>query len=163
MSENTKKIPSGDLAMSLERMRDLEAIRQLKARYFRGMDTKDWALFATVFAEDAAIDVTEDAGDAGRVRGREAIVASISGAVGEARTVHHGHMPEIRFTGPDEANGIWAMTDYVEFAAAGAPSGLRGYGHYHERYRRVDGEWKIASMKLTRLRRDPLSGGAGGV
>jgi hypothetical protein len=31
---------------------------------------------------------------------------------------------------------------------------LAGYGHYHETYRVVDGVWKIASSKLTRLHTD---------
>jgi len=31
---------------------------------------------------------------------------------------------------------------------------LHGYGHYHETYRKIGGEWRIQSMKLTRLRLD---------
>jgi len=67
-------------------------------------------------------------------------------------------MPEIEITGPDTATGIWAMFDYVEFPSEQAPVGLRGYGHYHEHYRKLDGAWYIASMRLARLRVDPLSG-----
>ena len=33
-------------------MDDIEAIKQLKARYFRTMDTKDWAGMREVFADD---------------------------------------------------------------------------------------------------------------
>ena len=29
--------------------------------------------------------------------------------------------------------------------------GFEGLGHYEESYRKVDGEWKIASLRLTRL------------
>jgi hypothetical protein len=31
---------------------------------------------------------------------------------------------------------------------------LRGYGHYHETYEKIDGQWCITSSKLTRLRED---------
>jgi hypothetical protein len=31
---------------------------------------------------------------------------------------------------------------------------LRGYGHYHETYEKVDGQWRITSSTLTRLRED---------
>ena len=31
---------------------------------------------------------------------------------------------------------------------------LRGYGHYHETYEKVDGQWLITSSTLTRLRED---------
>jgi len=41
---------------------DFEAIRQLKARYFRTMDTKDWAGMRQVFTDDVVID-TSEAGD----------------------------------------------------------------------------------------------------
>ncbi len=31
---------------------------------------------------------------------------------------------------------------------------LEGYGHYHETYEKVGGEWRIASSTLTRLHMD---------
>lgn len=34
--------------------------------------------------------------------------------------------------------------------------GLNGYGHYHE----VAGRWLIATLRLTRLRLEPLPGGS---
>ena len=37
-------------------MNDLEAIKRLKARYFRTMDTKDWAGMRQVFTEDVVVD-----------------------------------------------------------------------------------------------------------
>ena len=51
------------------------------------------------------------------------------------------------------------MFDYVEFPAGpdGARVGLQGYGHYTEEYVREDGEWRIKSTLLTRLRIDPLT------
>ena len=137
---------------------EFEAIRQLKARYFRLMDTKQWSAFERVFAEEATIDVSDDAGEAsGHVRGAREIANYIRAAVGEARTVHHGHMPELRLIDSATAEGIWAMFDYVEFPSPGKRSGLRGYGHYLETYEKQDGEWRITSMKLARLRVDPLS------
>jgi hypothetical protein len=33
---------------------------------------------------------------------------------------------------------------------------VKGYGHERETYRKVDGQWKIASMHLAYLRFDPL-------
>ncbi|NKR95383.1 hypothetical protein GS483_24965 [Rhodococcus hoagii] len=41
---------------------DIEAIRALKARYFRLMDTKDWDGLAAVFTDDVTIDMTETGG-----------------------------------------------------------------------------------------------------
>ena len=42
---------------TVERLEAIEEIKQLKARYFRCMDTKDWHGFTTVFAPDARMDV----------------------------------------------------------------------------------------------------------
>ena len=138
----------------LQRLLDIEAIKQLKARYFRSMDRKQWDDFGQVFARDAVLEVPEvDL----VVNGREAIVAFVSGAVGAAQTVHHGHMPEIELTGSDSARGTWAMFDYVEWDSSDADRvGLYGYGHYLEEYIREDDEWHISRSRLERLRVDPL-------
>jgi hypothetical protein len=42
---------------------DVEAIKQLKARYFRTMDTKDWAAMRGVFTDDVVMDTTEAGGE----------------------------------------------------------------------------------------------------
>jgi ketosteroid isomerase-like protein len=135
--------------LATDGLADIEAIKQLKARYFRLLDTKDWAGFPGLFTIDAEVDVSEDAGDAGRVSGRDRIAAFVERAVEGTRTVHHGHMPEIELTGVETARGVWAMFDCVEFANG---SGQRGYGHYFERYVKEDGVWRIAALRLTRLR-----------
>ena len=127
---------------------DVEAIRQVKARYFRFLDTKDWSAFRSLFTDDAEIEVSADG--AGVVSGADTIVEGIATALDGVVTVHQGTNPEIHVDG-DEATGVWAMADHLEF-----PDGtvMRGAGHYEERYRRVDGDWRIAGFRLTRLRRD---------
>ena len=140
---------------SIQQLLDIEAIKQLKARYFRCMDTKEWAGFQVVFASDALMIVPEGGVD---LAGNKTIADTISGFLQGATTTHHGHMPEIQITGTNTATGIWAMFDYVQFPGADGQSGmgLQGYGHYHEEYVREDGEWKIARLELSRLRVDPV-------
>ena len=41
---------------------EVDQIHQLKARYFRLMDTKQWDLLRDVFTVDVRIDTTEDSG-----------------------------------------------------------------------------------------------------
>jgi uncharacterized protein (TIGR02246 family) len=142
----------------LQRLVDVEEIKRLKARYFRSLDTKDWEAFGQVFALDAVLEVPE----ADMVEeGRDAIVASVSGALLGTTTVHHGHMPEIELIGPDTARGTWAMFDYVEWQSpeSGERVGLQGYGHYLEEYVRDEGQWRITHSRLERLRVDPLGAG----
>jgi SnoaL-like domain len=140
-----------------ERLAAITAIQQLKARYFRCLDTKDWVGFENVFTDGAVLDMTEEAGDV--VHGAAAIAAYVLGHVGNVETVHHGHMPEIELTSPSTATGIWAMEDMLRWPAGAAIQSMHGYGHYHETYEQVGGEWRIASLRLTRLRRDVVMAG----
>lgn len=139
----------------VQRLTDIEAIKQLKARYFRAMDQQAWEEWGLVFSPSATIDIPEAALV---VTGRDEIVRSVSGALTGATTTHHGHMPEIEITGPDTATGIWAMFDYVEWPApeGNARIGLQGYGHYTEQYVRAEGRWWIHRLRLDRLRIDVL-------
>jgi hypothetical protein len=66
-------------------------------------------------------------------------------------TVHHVHAPEIELTSATTARGIWALNDVVRLVPALT---LRGYGHYHETYQKIDGRWRIKTSKLTRVRED---------
>ena len=146
---------------AIERLEAVEAIKALKARYFRAMDTKDWDAFAEVFAPDAVMDMSGEMRDAttegeGITRGNVEIAAFVKGAVHPVETVHHGHMPEIEITSPTTARGIWAMQDFLKMPE-GSPLGMKsmtGWGHYTETYELIEGEWRIKTLVLTRLRRD---------
>ena len=128
---------------------DVEAIKQLKARYFRLMDTKDWDGMRQVFAGDVYIDTTDSGGRV--VQGADDFMAGLREILSDVVTVHHGHMPEIELTSATTATGIWAMEDWLKW-----PDGreLHGAGHYHEEYEKIDGRWRITKMTLTRLRTD---------
>jgi uncharacterized protein (TIGR02246 family) len=130
-------------------MNDLEAIRQLKARYFRTMDTKDWDGMRQVFTDDVVMDTTEAGG--GIVTGADEFIGFLRKTLDGTVTVHQGHMPEIELTSETTATGIWALNDIVIF-----PNGMRldGYGHYHETYEKGANGWRITSSKLTRLHAD---------
>ena len=138
--------------MEAATLAEIEAIKQLKARYFRLLDTKQWDAWRDIFSDDFTGDV-----DGGSVHAPihfaspEELVASNRKILADAVTVHHGHMPEITVTGADTATGIWAMMDIVKLGA-----GFRGYGHYHEEYFKQAGRWRIRRLKLTRLAVIPL-------
>src|SRR3546814_6994972 len=75
-------------------------------------------------------------------------MAFLQDALGEATTVHQGHMPEIDVTSDATASGIWSLNDIIIW-----PNDMRldGYRHYHETYEKAGGEWRIKSSRLTRL------------
>ncbi|HYZ66390.1 MAG TPA: nuclear transport factor 2 family protein [Mycobacterium sp.] len=128
---------------------EIEAIKQLKARYCRYLDTKDWEAWRGIFSDDFLSDTSQAGGKV--IRGADDFVAFTRRSLGTRATVHQVHAPEIELTSATTARGVWALADVVRF-----PLGLnlQGYGHYHERYEKVDGQWLIASSTLTRLRED---------
>lgn len=143
----------------LERLVAIEEIKQLKARYFRCLDTKDWVGFADVFAPDAVMDMRGEMRDGttegdGLVTGANDIAEFVRGAVDGVSTVHHGHMPEIEITSDTSATGVWAMEDKLWWPEGAPLRAMHGYGHYHEQYVRTDAGWRIARLTLTRLRVD---------
>jgi ketosteroid isomerase-like protein len=141
----------------------IEEIKQLKSRYFRLMDAKDWAGLRSVFCDDAVFDARaalsiDGRGEAGRAaesndwiyRGGEVIANFIQGAIGATVTVHHGHCHEIEILSENEAAGVIAMEDQI-WDPDGKKLSLHGAGHYHETYRRVGGRWRIQTSRITRL------------
>jgi hypothetical protein len=143
----------------IERLLAIESIKQTKARYFRFMDTKDWDSLPTVFAPDAQMDMRGETGDeSGLISGGNNVAAFMRVSVEHLVTVHHGHTPEIELLSATSARGLWAMEDKLwkpEGSKSALPfNALHGYGHYHETYSKIDGQWLIQTTKLTRLRVD---------
>jgi hypothetical protein len=139
---------------------DIEAIKALKARYFRLMDTKDWDALAEVFTRDVEIDMTGEGG--GITRSVAEYMPFLRANIEPVTTVHHGHMPEITLLSETTARGIWAMEDKLWWPEGSPLVHLHGYGHYHETYEKSGGEWRIKTMKLTRLRRDVVTASPAG-
>lgn len=138
----------------LEQLLALEEIEKLKARYFVGLDTQDWDLWRReVWAPDARLEMPEIDTS---WEGAEKIIEMVARTTNSQVTVHHGHMPIIDFQSGTEATGIWAMVDWM-WRTAPHPfmddwSRLLGFGHYHERYEKLDIGWRIRTTRLTRLR-----------
>ena len=132
---------------------DVEAIKQLKARYCRYLDTKDWVAWRGLFTDDFLSDTAESGGKV--IEGADDFVAFTRKSLRNQPTVHQVHAPEIELTSATTAHGVWALEDVVRF---GLGVNLRGYGHYHETYEKIDGQWLIKSSKLTRLRVDIFNG-----
>ena len=134
----------------IQRLEDLEAIRQLKYRYLRALDTKAWDELAETLAEDAR---TEYSDGQYRFEGRDEILrflmatplAQPDGLVG----VHHCMQPEIEITAPGRARGTWALYNYLIHKSA--EQGLRICAFYHDEYVKIGGAWKIQSTGYRRV------------
>jgi hypothetical protein len=128
---------------------DLRSLEELKARYCRTLDLKDWVGFRAVFTDDFVSDTSEAGGTV--IDGADEFVAYVRRNLAKAVTVHQVQQPEIELVSPGSAVGVWAMLDVVRFMPGLT---LAGFGHYHEAYEKVDGQWFIKASKLTRLREE---------
>jgi NADPH:quinone reductase-like Zn-dependent oxidoreductase len=143
----------------IEKLAAIEEIKQLRARFARSMDTKQWKAMEDTITDDCEFDARDGSIVTELWIGAEDIVANIRRTLETAVSVHHAHMPEIEITSPTTAKGIWAMQDYLRF-----PGGidLVGSGHYIEGYeKQADGKWRLKSYRLTRLKVDILKPPAG--
>ncbi len=146
----------------IERLTAVDAIRQLKARYFRGVDTCDGDLVRGILAADCVLDYMGCCTDpaTGRdyipamnvvLHGRESWKSDGMARFGIV-SVHQGHDLEVEFLDDTTAKGIWSMTDRLWFPPGGEFSLMTGYGHYHETYVKVGGDWQIRTTRITRIR-----------
>lgn len=127
---------------------ELEAIKQVKYRYLRGVDTRDWDLVASTLTDDATA-----AYSSGKMSyaGRDAIIGFLRESMPEQEilTSHKVHHPEIELTGPDTASARWGLDDVVIVPAARIT--IRGAAFYEDEMRKVAGEWRIAHTGYRRL------------
>lgn len=146
----------------VERLAAIEAIKVVKARYFRGVDTNDGALVRSVLHPDCVLDyrgcTTDPASGRDLVPSMNRVLEGreswpLEGSAGSGvLSVHQGHQVEVTLTGDTTAEAIWSMSDRM-FMPPGAPvAQLLGYGWYHETYERVGDEWLIRTLRIRRIR-----------
>ena len=135
-------------------LEELEAIKRVKYKYMRCIDTKSFDELAECFAEDATA-----AYDKGKfsATGREAVLEFLSGALKreDVASMHNVHCPELALTSPTTARGMWYLHDYVinpgeDNGAMPGRSILQGAGFYSDTYVKQGGEWKIQSTGYER-------------
>lgn len=144
-----------------ERLGAIEDIKQLKAKYFRGVDSADGELVRGILAEDCELDYigccTDPSSGQDFMPAMNVVLKGLDSWISDAFknagiiTVHQGHNSEITVTTDTTAKGIWSFTDRF-FMPPGSPfSRLTGYGHYHESYEKIGGEWKLKTTRITRI------------
>ena len=132
----------------MDHVAESEAIRRLKYAYFRTLDLKQFDELGALLTEDATASYED-----GRtvLEGRAAIVGWLSSVLSDPGMVsqHHGHHPEITFTGPDSAKGTWYLEDRVIIPAADLE--IDGTAFYEDRYRLTRDGWRIAHTGYQRV------------
>ena len=127
---------------------ELEAIKRLKYRYQRCLDTKRWDELRDCFTEDAKAAYS---GGKFSFDGRDAIMKFLEGAMG-ADSFHSSHVvsqPEIDFIDERRATGRWCLQDYV--IDTSFDMSIRGAAFYEDEYQKGDdGVWRISKTGYER-------------
>ena len=131
---------------------EVDAIKSLKASYFSDIDAKNWDALRDLLAPDVVEDTTCSAGPL--LVGRDPFIAFLKVTLGTANTHHQGYDPHIHLTSATTAEALWTLEDVLIF---GGTLGVHGYGHYNDRYTKVDGKWIVQYSKLTRTRLDLIN------
>jgi len=129
----------------------IEKIKQLKYRYFRTLDLRDWTAFGDCLAEDVVARYgTMAMGEPLHFDSRAGVVEYMAANLGPGLlTTHIANHPEIAVAG-DTASATWAFEDTV--IATDFNMVIRGAGYYNDTYRRdADGVWRIASTGYERI------------
>ncbi|OBK91012.1 bile acid 7-alpha dehydratase [Mycobacterium sp. 1165178.9] len=134
--------------MTLDDLADIEAIKQVKYRYLRALDTKHWDDFTDTLAEDIKADYGPSIGNELHFTNRADLVEYMrtslpSNVITEHRVTH----PDITVDG-DTATGSWYLQDRVMVAEFNFM--LIGAAFYRDTYRRTEAGWKISGTGYDR-------------
>ncbi|WP_407688774.1 nuclear transport factor 2 family protein [Mycobacterium sp. HUMS_1102779] len=134
--------------MTPQEFADIEAVKQVKYRYLRALDTKRWDEFADTLADDVVGDYGSSVGEEHHFTNRVDLVNYMRKSLGPAViTEHRVTHPEITVSG-DEASATWYLQDRVIVADFNFM--LIGAAFYHDTYRRTDDGWKISATGYER-------------
>ena len=136
------------LEQRIARIEALEAIRQLKHRYLNACDLKEVETIRDCFA---AGEIQIDYGPIGCFSDRDRFVDLYQRLACHERVkdLHQGSNPEIELISEDTATGRWGLFYFNLDGETGATLQLGGV--YYDRYRCIDGQWKIVATRFERL------------
>ena len=147
---------------------DYRAVCELKAQYFRAVDTHDWDALSRVFTPDA-----EFSGYGFGIRaGVTSLQHTLSEVLAPVRSQHRGLSPAFLQDTPDDATPqpglhvLWTFQDDLrwprEYRALNSPGiadqiGIRGGGYYEDTLTRTPAGWRIARSRNLRTMLEALT------
>ncbi|MCB0987463.1 MAG: nuclear transport factor 2 family protein [Microthrixaceae bacterium] len=133
--------------MTSDDLAEIHRIHQLKYRYLRYLDLKEWDELGGCFVAEA----TASYASAPELDGREAIIGFLRDAMSSTTllTSHKVHHPEITLLESERASGIWALDDRVLVLDAGIE--IAGAAFYQDEYVRTSDGWLISHTGYRRV------------
>lgn len=137
------------LRADIQRLMDMEAIRQLKYAYFRCVDTANLEEMATLCHDDLQVHFIGGSYE-WKLQSKQEYLDIMAVSFTKQSVGHHnGHHPEIQMLSETEATAIWYLGDNMW--SLGRNYFTTGTALYWDRYLKVDGRWLIAETRYERL------------
>jgi hypothetical protein len=135
------------LEQRVQRLEDIEAIRQLKARYLFCCDRKDPQGARACFVDGAML---IDYGPIGTFDNADAMIKLFAeiGCQDHMVEMHHGVNAQIEILDPLRAKGTWSLHYFLIDTRSRSLTQLGGY--YEDEYRKMSGTWKISGTRFVR-------------
>lgn len=129
----------------IQRLEDIEAIKQLKARYLHACDRKDTKVISACFKEG---EVLIDYGPIGQFNHRDELInvfreMAVNTAVIDA---HHAQNPQIKWLSATVAEATWDLYFFQLNPETKQMSQISGY--YKDKYEKLNGEWLITETRF---------------
>lgn len=130
---------------------DYSAICELKYRYAAGIDTRDWALYRSIFADEVTIDFSSYNGRAAATMAAEDWVAGVQPLFsGLAATQHSMTNPRVAVAG-DRATLVMYMQAEHFLDGSDPTAWYTLGGYYTDEAVRTGAGWRISAVTLTVL------------
>ena len=124
----------------IQRLEDIEAIKQLKAKYLHDCDTKDIEGIRECFS---ANEVMIDYGAIGSFTNRESFLEVFQAMACNEHTIdmHHGQNPQIDWVNTEKASASWDLYFYQVNTETQNLTQLAG--SYSDEYEKINDQWVI--------------------
>ncbi len=138
--------PQNDLEARIARLEAIEAIKNLKARYWYCCDQKDVEGVRSCFME-GPVEIHYD-GPVGLVHHRDGLYRVFKDVACNVHIIemHHGGPPFIEVESTDEASGRWGLVYHLMNTETRTISVVGGY--YDDEYRRIGDDWLISKARF---------------
>ena len=130
----------------IQRLEDIEAIKQLKAKYLHNCDVKDIEGIRECFS---ANDVVINYGAIGSFSDRESFLAVFQAMACNNHIIdmHHGQNPQIHWTNAEKASACWDLYFYQVNTESQNLTQLSG--SYADEYEKQNDQWVIVKTAFT--------------
>lgn len=134
------------LEQRLRALEDINAIKELKARYLRACDRKQPEVMRQCFIEKGAVIEAENFPSFNDREGWVQVFTELAVNNPSVMDMHHGQNPQITLTGQDTATGVWDLNFCQVNVKERTVVNLAG--EYRDEYARENGRWVMSAQRF---------------